>query len=238
MFDIFETLLSKTFFILAISLSFCYFGTQAVLSYFRKLKNNGSPDVTAVYNEHGQEDLIVNPELIMKPFWISFAAFILSFIILLVCKNISVINVLAMLVFTFSSGVTIGIRLITQDENIGVQVTQLTGLAVLLTAVIGTLPGVDFSFLGGFLFISLICFLIASIVRIFIRISGTARKIFASIGVALFCAYLLFDFNRLAKFNEIEVTNTWSTALNFALEIYLDIINLFIQILNLLSNNN
>ena len=52
----FETLLSKTFLVLAGSLFFCYLGAQAVLNYFRKLKNSGSPDVTAVYNEKGQED--------------------------------------------------------------------------------------------------------------------------------------------------------------------------------------
>lgn len=237
MFDIFETLLSKTLFILALSLSFCYFGAQAVLAYFRKLKNSGSPYVTAVYNEKGQEDLIVDPSFVAQPFWISIILNIVFFIILLICKNIPVLNALAMLGFVFTDGITIGLLLITRDENLGIQVTQLTTLAVFLCSMIGMYSGVDFSFLGKFLFIALIVLILSSIVRIFVQICGMARKIWASIGIAIFCGYLLYDFNRLASLGEIAAANTWNTALSFALNIYLDIINLFLQILDLLSSN-
>lgn len=234
----FESLLSKTFLILSASLFFCYLGAQAVLSYFRKLKNSGSPYVTAVYNEKGQEDLIVDPYCITKPFWVSLIANIVFFIIVLLCRNIPILNMLAMLGFVFSDGITLGLVLITKDENLGIQVAQLTTLAVLLTSVIGMYSGIDFSFLGGFLIVALIIFIIASIFRIFIQINGTTRRIFATIGIFIFCAYLLYDFNRLAKFNEIAPANTWSTALSMALDIYLDIINLFLQILDLLSSSN
>ncbi|MBQ3102446.1 Bax inhibitor-1 family protein [bacterium] len=238
MFDMFDTLLSKTFLILAVSLAFCYFGAQAVLGYFRKLKNTGSPYVTAVYNEKGQEDLIVDPSFIMKPFWISFILNIVFFVILLFCKQIPVINMLAMLAFVFSDGVTLGLVLITKDENLGIQVAQLTTLAVFLCSLIGMFSGIDFSFLGSFLFMALIALIVVSIFRIFVRINGVARKVCASFGIFIFCGYLLFDFNRLVRFGEIAAANTWNTALSFALNIYLDIINLFLQILDLLSNSN
>ncbi len=238
MFDIFTTLISKTFFVLAISLSFCYFGAQAVLSYFRKLKNSGSPLVSAVYNEQGQEDLIVDPCLIKKPFWISLGVMFALIIVLCNARDNLAICIPAMLGFTFSSGVSLGINLIVRDENLGIQVTQLTTLAVLLTSFIGMYSGVNFGFLEKYLLIGLIILIVAGIVRIFVRISGTARKMWATFGIAVFIGYLLYDFNRLAKFSDVEMLNTWNSAIRFALSIYLDIINLFLQILDLLSGNN
>ena len=58
------------------------------------------------------------------------------------------------------------------------------------------------------------------------------------LGVLIFTGYLLFDFNRLAKLKEAAAANNWETALNFAINIYLDIINLFISLMNLMSSSN
>ena len=60
----------------------------------------------------------------------------------------------------------------------------------------------------------------------------------AAFGVLIFTGYLLFDFNRLAKLKAVAAANNWDTALNFAISIYLDIINLFISLMNLMSSNN
>ena len=42
----------------------------------------------------------------------------------------------------------------------------------------------------------------------------------------------------LAKLKAVADANNWDTALNFAISIYLDIINLFISLMNLMSSNN
>ncbi len=233
----FETLLSKTFFILACSLGFCCLGVKAVINYFRKLKNSGSPYVTAVYNEKGQENIVIYPSAFSRMVLTAAILGIVSFVLLMICRNIPVLNMILLATFTFLSGTTLGVSLVMRDENLGMQAAQLTALAVLLTGVLGMRSGIDFSFLGGFLFVGLILLIIGSIVRIFININGTARKMYASFGILIFCGYLLYDFSRLVRFNGSEFANTWGTALRIAIDLYLDIINLFIYILDFLGNN-
>ena len=83
----FETLLSKTLFILAISLGFCFLGALGVVKFFQQAFKKGASYVTAKTNEHGQLDLEVSPTLIVKIFWPSLILNIITFIILLFCKE-------------------------------------------------------------------------------------------------------------------------------------------------------
>ena len=78
--------------------------------------------------------------------------------------------------------------------------------------------GIDFSFLGKFLFF------------------GSGLTLVLLIGILIFIGYLLYDFNNLDKAKNIAKLNNWNTALDFSVNIYLDIINLFLQILDLLSD--
>ncbi|MBQ8634875.1 US12 family protein [bacterium] len=232
----FETLLSKTLFILAISLGFCFLGALGVVKFFQQAFKKGASYVTAKTNEHGQLDLEVSPTLIVKIFWPSLILNIITFIILLFCKENTPLNFFLMSLFTFTDGITIGIVLISIDENIGVKVTALTAIATLLTSLVGMYSGIDFSFLGKILFFALLAFIIISIIRLFVSIKGFHRKVIASIGILIFICYLLYDFNNLDKAKNIAKLNNWNTALDFSINIYLDIINLFLQILDLLSD--
>lgn len=232
----FETLLSKTFLILSISLIFCYVGAQGVLYYFQNAYKNGAKYVSAIINKYGQEDLIVEEKLLSYLFWPALILNIAAFILLMIYRNLMPFNMLNMALFTLTDGITIGLVLISIDENIGVKVTKLTVLATLLTAIIGMYSGIDFSFLGGFLFIALIALIIVSIFRLFVSIQGFHRRVIASIGILIFIGYLLYDFNNLHKVKNLSRLNNWNTALDFSISIYLDIINLFLQILDLLSD--
>lgn len=187
-------------------------------------------------NEHGQLDLEVSPQLIKKIFWPALIINIITFVILLFCKNMIPLNFFLMSLFTFTDGITIGILLLSINENIGVKVTALTAIATLLTSLVGMYSGIDFSFLGKFLFFALIGLIIVSIIRIFVSIKGFHRKIIAAVGILIFIGYLLYDFNNLDKAKNIAKLNNWNTALDFSVNIYLDIINLFLQILDLLSD--
>ena len=72
------------------------------------------------------------------------------------------------------------------------------------------------------------------LLNIFYFKSRRRRLIQAYVGVILFTFYLIFDFNRL----EIAVARgdeSWSTAIDLAVNIYLDLINLFIELLRILA---
>ncbi len=232
----FETLLSKTLFILSISLGFSFLGALGIVKYFRQAYEKGASYVTAKTNELGQIDLVVKPDLIYKIFWPSLIVNIITFIILMFCREIIPLNFFLMSLYTFTDGITIGIVLLEIDENIGIKVTAITAITALLASLVGMYSGIDFSFLGKFLFFALLGLIVVSIIRLFVSIRGFHRKVIAAIGILIFIGYLLYDFNNLDKAKNIAKLNNWNTALEFSVDIYLDIINLFLQILDLLSD--
>jgi FtsH-binding integral membrane protein len=54
-------------------------------------------------------------------------------------------------------------------------------------------------------------------------------------GAMLFSLLLVYDFNRLKQLNDIGV-NEWPAALDIAISLYLDIMNLLLDILELMGN--
>ncbi|HCD37366.1 MAG TPA: hypothetical protein DEQ77_01300 [Candidatus Omnitrophica bacterium] len=96
--------------------------------------------------------------------------------------------------------------------------------------------GINFMFLGPFLFWALILLIIGNIIRLIISIPRVSQRIMAFFGCIIFTGYLLFDFNRLAEAGKDKIYNTWPTAMDFSIDIYLDVINLFLELLDLLSD--
>ena len=66
--------------------------------------------------------------------------------------------------------------------------------------------------------------------------SRRRRLIQAYFGVVLFTLYLIYDFNRLEK-AIARGDDSWSTAIDIAVNIYLDLINLFIDLLEILASS-
>jgi FtsH-binding integral membrane protein len=71
--------------------------------------------------------------------------------------------------------------------------------------------------------------------RLFVAIPRAKQRIMAFFGVIIFTGYLLHDFNRLAKLEGRAEANTWSMAMDISINIYLDLINIFLQLLDLMS---
>lgn len=84
----------------------------------------------------------------------------------------------------------------------------------------------DFSNIGKFLFAGVILILLASIGNIFFQIPALALTI-SAIAVVIFSAYILYDINRIVHGGETNyVTAT--------LAVYLDVYNVFVNLLHLL----
>lgn len=122
-----------------------------------------------------------------------------------------------------------------QWNNVIFQAMFATALAVFATAGIVFLTSINFSFLGGFLFIALIILIIMGVLNMIFFRSRIFSLIKAYFGVIIFTLYLLFDFNRL---EQLAGDNSWGTAVHIAVNIYLDIINLFLYILQILGDSN
>jgi len=235
---LFPTLMSKTFLILSASLVFSYAGAQLILNYFRRAHARGAPFVTAKLNQSGETDLVVEGRYLMTWFWPAAIASVLCFIMLMFLQERFPLNMLMMALFALTNGITLGAALISIDENLAIKVSWLTALLTLFAGTIGLYSGIDFAFLERILFWSLIGFLAVAFLRIFVSIKGPARKLIAMVGVLIFVGYLLYDFNKIKKLKSLPAFNAWNTALDSAIDIYLDIINLFLQLLDLLSNES
>ena len=112
-----------------------------------------------------------------------------------------------------------------------------TTLSVFMTAAIVYFSDTDFGFLGSFLFFALLGLVIVRILKEWVIKDSSFSMIQTGIGIIIFTCYLIYDFNRLEK-AMAQGDESWGTAVDLAVSIYLDIVNLFLLILELLSESN
>ena len=112
-----------------------------------------------------------------------------------------------------------------------------TTLSVFMTAAIVYFSDTDFGFLGSFLFFALLGLVIVRILKEWVIKDSSFSMIQTGIGIIIFTFYLIYDFYRLEK-AMAQGDESWGTAVDLAVSIYLDIVNLFLLILELLSESN
>jgi modulator of FtsH protease len=143
----------------------------------------------------------------------------------------SVWGIVALLGFTFVAGVFLGpILQVALHLRNGAQLIGMaaggTGIIFLSLATIATTTKKDFSFMGKFLFIGLILLFVASLANIFFAIPALSLTI-SAIAVMIFSAYILYDVSRIVHGGETNYVMA-------TLSLYMDIYNLFINLLSLL----
>ena len=136
----------------------------------------------------------------------------------------------AMLTFTGLSGLGLGPTLSHYINLPGGSATVLSA-ALITTAVTLALTayvyktGKDFSRLGGFLFAGLIVVLLAAIAALFIP---AMQAMVSAAGALLFSGFILYDTSRLVRGEEDNYVMA-------AVSMYLNVLNLFLSILQLLG---
>jgi FtsH-binding integral membrane protein len=141
------------------------------------------------------------------------------------------LNMILLSTFTLLEAFTLGIVIAFYDNIIVLQALLIT-LAVFLGLTLFTFQSkYDFSGMGPFLFGGLIALIGTGLVALFIPFSRTFDLILAIGGCLLFSGYVVYDTyminNRLSPDEFIMG----------AISLYLDFINLFLNILRLLSNS-
>ena len=89
--------------------------------------------------------------------------------------------------------------------------------------------GYDLSWLGFILFISLFTLIITQLVFMFIGNYDTHQKIFAIISLVIFILYVIYDTNIIL----LKYKNTTDFCITGSLDYYLDVINIFVDLLKL-----
>ncbi|CAN4119091.1 unnamed protein product [Withania somnifera] len=137
--------------------------------------------------------------------------------------------------FTISLSITVGVGCANTNGRIVLEALILTSTVVLaLTGYTfwASRGGQDFSFLGPLLFASLLVLVVAGFMQLFFPLGSTANAIYCAISAIVFCAYIVYDtYNLIKRFTYDQYI--WASA-----NLYLDILNLFLDILRLLRPRN
>ena len=140
------------------------------------------------------------------------------------------IKMIVLSVASMCFGPILGAIMIGMDENDGLRILKLTVFITFLTAIIGIYSGIDFSSLGYILIIPLLILVIWNLLNIFINFTSVSKRIMGFFGSIIFIGYLLYDFYRLEQASANGM-NDWNTAFNIGFAIYLDVINLLLELL-------
>ncbi len=143
----------------------------------------------------------------------------------------SVWGIVALLGFTLVAGIFLGpILQVALHLRNGAQLIGMaaggTGIIFGSLATIATVTKKDFSFMGKFLFIGLILLIVASLANIFFQVPALSLTI-SAIAVLIFSAYILYDVSQIVRGGETNYVMA-------TLGLYLNIYNLFINLLQLL----
>eukprot|EP00298_Acanthocystis_sp_HF-20_P000624 c10879_g1_i1.p1 GENE.c10879_g1_i1~~c10879_g1_i1.p1 ORF type:complete len:241 (+),score=62.36 c10879_g1_i1:71-793(+) len=162
-----------------------------------------------------------------------FAPFI--FIAILSVKPAYPTNLIVLGLFTLSISYSLGaVSILYATRGDGIIILEALALTMAVFVSLSAyvlITKKDFNFLGGFLYSSLLILIFWGLIQIFFPMSQTFQAVKALIGAFVFCGFILFDTSRIVHIYSpdeyIEAT----------LELYLDIVNLFLEILKLLSKD-
>jgi len=208
--------------------SMTFFGKVMVFFSFAVLASLAGCFIAMNY---AMEYFVQHPGMI----YVLFAAELILVLTSRLWSQRSPMNKLLFGLFAFITGVTVApLIFFTLMSAGGIIILMKALLATFLTflaaAIFGWTTSFNLSGLRGFLMIGLIGMIIVGIIGIFLPWGSTMEIVYSGFGVLLFTGYIMFDFQRLKAYPE----NMYIEA---ALQLYLDIFNLFIYILRLLSAN-
>ncbi|KAJ2864828.1 hypothetical protein GGH94_002643 [Coemansia aciculifera] len=141
-------------------------------------------------------------------------------------------NIAFLSVFTFFEAYVLGAATAFYKDSIVAQALAITlGLFIVLT-LFSMQSRYDFSKLGSILFFSLWAVILVGFVQIFLPFNRTFDLIMAVVIALVFCGYILYDthmiMHRLSPDEYIIAS----------LDLYLDVVNLFLAILRILNNRD
>jgi modulator of FtsH protease len=172
---------------------------------------------------------------VLSHFWIGLIVYFGVFFACMALRKTPGINIVALLGFTFVSGVFIAPALMVAAMRTGGSFGVVYEAAMITGSIFIGLTGYtfvtkkDFSFLGGVVTIGLFAVIGIALVLMFVP-SEAANLALAWISSVLFSLFILYDTSRIMQTHESD------EYVSGALSLYLDFINLFLAILRILSS--
>ncbi|KAM0754910.1 hypothetical protein T439DRAFT_283945 [Meredithblackwellia eburnea MCA 4105] len=140
------------------------------------------------------------------------------------------LNIILLGVFTVLEAITVGSVVSYFNTTVVLQALIITTFVFVGLTLFTFQSKYDFGQMGPYLFAGILAFLMTGLVGLFIPYSRTMDMFIAGGGCLLFSLYIVFDTHMLL--NRLHIDD-WVLA---CVSLYLDILNLFLQILRLLSD--
>lgn len=138
------------------------------------------------------------------------------------------------LLYTFFTGLTFSsIFIVYKIESI-MLVFLVTAILFLIFAIIGKTTKVDLTKISTILLMALLGIIIWTIINIFLQ-NSTFDMILSGISVLIFLGFIAYDIQKIKRLD--GWVNEENLAVIGAFELYLDFINIFLDLLNLFGNS-
>ncbi len=149
-------------------------------------------------------------------------------------KSKPVVNVMLLFAFTFITGVTLvpllaSVLSLKGGASIVAQALLMTTIIFGVMSFFALKTTKDLANMGKMLFVALIVIVIASLVNLFLG-SPLLQVIIAAVGAVIFSLYIAYDTQNIIR-------GRYDSPVMAAISLYLDVLNLFISLLQLLSTN-
>lgn len=189
--------------------------------------------VLSVYYEHYRTFLAENTWLFITCIVLYFVTFYTLIYVRSLCRKVPY-NFILLGIFTFAFSYIVSMTTVEFPPQTIMIAAILTFAIVVALTVYACTTKTDFTICGGLLFVCGMVLLVGSLLSLFFR-SRILEVVISSLSVILFSVYLVYDTQLILGKGELklEIDDYIFAALN----LYLDIVMIFLEILKLLGNN-
>jgi FtsH-binding integral membrane protein len=168
--------------------------------------------------------------------WVAFGVSFATMLVLACCGEMrrqTPHNYIALMIFTIAESFLLGIISSIYEYQIVLAAVAITAIVCIALTAFAFQTKIDFTVFNGILFVGLIILMIFGFVLMFWR-SPIAHLVYSALGALLFSAYLVVDTQMLiGGTHSIQISS--EEYIFAALTLYIDIVQLFIYILHLVS---
>lgn len=144
---------------------------------------------------------------------------------------------ISFLLYAFVSGLTFSSIFVVYEMSSIMFVFLITAVIFGVFALIGATTKIDLTRLGTYVLMALIGVIVCFIINMFLN-NSTFDLILSIIAVLIFIGFTAYDVQKIIKLGSMNALPEDNLAIYGALELYLDFINLFLQLLKLFAKNN
>lgn len=171
-------------------------------------------------------------------FIVALIIMIVAMITLACCGEIrrkAPINFIMLFIFTIAEGFLLGVSASTYKQDAVLMAVGITAAVCLALTLFAFQTKYDFTMMGGVLLVAVIILMVFGIVAIFVH-NKIVQLVYASLGALIFSIYLVYD-TQLMMGGKHKYSISPEEYVFAALNLYLDIINIFMYILAIIGHS-